>query len=42
MVLFGDSDVEEMKQIATLTGGAVFDARDGSLAEAFKEIRGYR
>ncbi|MEU1732164.1 VWA domain-containing protein [Streptosporangium sp. NPDC020145] len=42
VVLFGDSDVEEMRQIATLTGGAVFDARDGSLAAAFKEIRGYQ
>lgn len=42
VVLFGDSDVEEMRRIATLTGGAVFDARDGSLAKAFKEIRGYQ
>ncbi|GAA3069281.1 VWA domain-containing protein [Streptosporangium carneum] len=42
VVLFGDSDVEEMKKIATLTGGAVFDARSGSLAAAFKEIRGYQ
>ncbi|WP_062433066.1 substrate-binding and vWA domain-containing protein [Herbidospora daliensis] len=42
VVLFGDSDVEEMEQVATLTGGAVFDARNGSLAEAFKEIRGYQ
>ncbi|MFF4985817.1 extracellular solute-binding protein [Streptosporangium saharense] len=42
VVLFGDSDVEEMRRIATLTGGAVFDARGGSLAAAFKEIRGYQ
>ncbi|MEV7006970.1 VWA domain-containing protein [Streptosporangium sp. NPDC051022] len=42
VVLFGDSDVDEMKRIATLTGGAVFDARSGSLASAFKEIRGYQ
>ncbi|MEW9529420.1 extracellular solute-binding protein [Microbispora sp. NPDC049125] len=42
VVLFGDSDVGEMKQVATLTGGAVFDARSGSLASAFKEIRGYQ
>ncbi len=42
VVLFGDSDVEEMKRIATLTGGGVFDARSGSLAAAFKEIRGYQ
>ncbi|WP_307827722.1 substrate-binding domain-containing protein [Planomonospora sp. ID82291] len=42
VVLFGESDAEEMTRVATLTGGAVFDARDGSLAEAFKEIRGYQ
>ncbi|MET8046245.1 VWA domain-containing protein [Streptosporangium sp. NPDC005286] len=42
VVLFGDSDVNEMKQIAQLTGGATFDARKGSLAAAFKEIRGYQ
>ncbi|MEV8634559.1 VWA domain-containing protein [Streptosporangium sp. NPDC051023] len=42
VVLFGDSDVDEMNKIATLTRGAVFDARSGSLASAFKEIRGYQ
>ncbi|MEZ0076005.1 extracellular solute-binding protein [Planotetraspora sp. GP83] len=42
VVLFGDSDVAEMKQVAALTGGATFDARSGSLASAFKEIRGYQ
>ncbi|MEO3856978.1 extracellular solute-binding protein [Acrocarpospora sp. B8E8] len=42
VVLFGDSDVDEMTRIAELTGGAVFDARTGSLAAAFKEIRGYQ
>ncbi|MBB2740377.1 UNVERIFIED_ORG: Ca-activated chloride channel family protein [Microbispora rosea subsp. rosea] len=42
VVLFGDSDVAEMRQVATLTGGAVFDARQASLASAFKEIRGYQ
>ncbi|MEV5414351.1 VWA domain-containing protein [Thermopolyspora sp. NPDC052614] len=42
VILFGDSDVEEMRQVAALTGGAVFDARSGSLAAAFKEIRGYQ
>ncbi|MEU4833851.1 VWA domain-containing protein [Streptosporangium sp. NPDC023615] len=42
VVLFGDSDVEEMRRIAELTGGATFDARQGSLATAFKEIRGYQ
>ncbi|WP_405149014.1 VWA domain-containing protein [Sphaerisporangium sp. NBC_01403] len=42
VVLFGDSDVGAMRQIAQLTGGATFDARKGSLAAAFKEIRGYQ
>lgn len=42
VVLFGDSDVAEMKQVAQLTGGATFDARSGSLTAAFKEIRGYQ
>ncbi|NRQ35304.1 solute-binding protein [Nonomuraea sp. NN258] len=42
VVLFGESDDEEMRQVAELTGGAVFDARSGSLSAAFKEIRGYQ
>jgi Ca-activated chloride channel family protein len=42
VVLFGDSSVDEMTEIATLTGGATFDARTGSLASAFKDIRGYQ
>lgn len=42
VVLFGDSDVAEMNQVAQLTGGATFDARSGSLTAAFKEIRGYQ
>ncbi|MBG0829830.1 substrate-binding domain-containing protein [Planomonospora sp. ID67723] len=42
VVLFGESDAAEMNKVAALTGGAVFDARDSSLAAAFKEIRGYQ
>ncbi|WP_405887096.1 substrate-binding domain-containing protein [Streptomyces longwoodensis] len=41
-VLFGDSDREELEHIADLTGGRLFDARDGSLDGAFEEIRGYQ
>jgi Ca-activated chloride channel family protein len=41
-VLFGDSATSDMQQIATITGGRTFDARSGSLAAAFKEIRGYQ
>ncbi|NUP80363.1 MAG: VWA domain-containing protein [Nonomuraea sp.] len=42
VVLFGESDDGEMRRIAGLTGGAVFDARSTSLSGAFKEIRGYQ
>jgi Ca-activated chloride channel family protein len=41
-ILFGDSSVDEMQQIADATGGRVFDARDGELSQAFQEIRGYQ
>lgn len=41
-VLFGDSDVEEMKRVAEMTGGRVFDGRKESLAKVFKDIRGYQ
>ncbi|MFG1703199.1 substrate-binding domain-containing protein [Nonomuraea sp. M3C6] len=42
VVLFGESDVAEMRKVAELTGGAVFDARKTSLSGVFKEIRGYQ
>jgi Ca-activated chloride channel family protein len=41
-LLFGESNVQEMTAVATLTGGRAFDARSGSLAGVFKEIRGYQ
>ncbi|MEZ7007481.1 substrate-binding domain-containing protein [Streptomyces sp. AD55] len=41
-ILFGDSDHAELSHIAELTGGRLFDARDGSLDGAFEEIRGYQ
>ena len=40
-VLFGEGDNAEMTEVAQLTGGRTFDARSGSLASAFTEIRGY-
>lgn len=40
-VLFGESDNEQMTEVATLTGGRTFDAGTAPLAEVFKEIRGY-
>ncbi|CAM5316694.1 MULTISPECIES: VWA domain-containing protein [Streptomyces] len=41
-VLFGDSSRSELQHIADLTGGRLFDARQGSLDGAFEEIRGYQ
>ncbi|MFJ5776032.1 substrate-binding domain-containing protein [Streptomyces sp. NPDC093094] len=41
-VLFGDSDRGELEHIAELTGGRLFDGREGSLDGAFEEIRGYQ
>lgn len=41
-VLFGDSDPAEMKTLAELTGGHMFDSRKTSLARMFKAIRGYQ
>ncbi|WP_241826793.1 vWA domain-containing protein [Streptomyces graminilatus] len=41
-ILFGDSDRAELAHIAELTGGRLFDAQQGSLDGAFKEIRGYQ
>lgn len=40
-ILFGEASRPEMEQLAELTGGRVFDAADGDLTAAFKEIRGY-
>jgi Ca-activated chloride channel family protein len=41
-VLFGEGSSNELTQVATLTGGKVFDAREGRLSEVFQEIRGYQ
>ncbi|RKS10061.1 Ca-activated chloride channel family protein [Nocardiopsis sp. Huas11] len=41
-VLFGESDAPEMTELAELTGGRVFDAREQSLDTVFREIRGYQ
>ncbi len=42
VVLFGDGDVAQLTDIAKLTGGQVFNALNGDLAQAFQEIRGYQ
>ncbi|SHI85076.1 Ca-activated chloride channel family protein [Nocardiopsis flavescens] len=41
-VLFGDAGEDEMADLAEMTGGRVFDAREQSLEEVFREIRGYQ
>ena len=40
-ILFGEGSADEMERLAELTGGRVFDAENGDLTAAFKEIRGY-
>lgn len=42
VILYGEANVGEMTEVAELTGGKVFDALDGDLEAAFKEIRGYQ
>lgn len=42
IILYGEASEAEMNDLANLTGGKVFDAMDGDLAAAFKEIRGYQ
>jgi Ca-activated chloride channel homolog len=39
---FGEASPDELRRIVQATGGAMFDANRGSLAGAFKEIRGYQ
>ena len=41
-IQFGEANPEELRRIVQSTSGAMFDANRGSLAAAFKEIRGYQ
>jgi Ca-activated chloride channel family protein len=41
-VLFGEASPQALKDIASTTGGTVFDSRTVSLSQVFKEIRGYQ
>ena len=41
-ILFGDSNTDEMNDLASLTGGRTFDAQSGDLTDIFKQIRGYQ
>jgi len=42
VVLFGEGDKAALTDIANVTGGQVFDARNGDLTAAFQAIRGYQ
>jgi len=41
-IVFADADADEMQRLADATGGKAFDAKSKSLAQVFKEIRGYQ
>jgi Ca-activated chloride channel homolog len=41
-VLFGEGNPKQLQQIASTTGGTVFDGRSADLSLVFKEIRGYQ
>lgn len=41
-VVFGEADEVAMQEIATITGGRLFDSREESLGFIFKQIRGYQ
>ncbi|MCP1388538.1 substrate-binding domain-containing protein [Corynebacterium sp. TA-R-1] len=42
VILYGSANASEMRELAAMTGGKVFDALGGDLEAAFKEIRGYQ
>ena len=41
-IIFGEASPQALTDIATLTGGQVFDSRNVSLSSVFKVIRGYQ
>ncbi|WP_322766773.1 vWA domain-containing protein [Frankia sp. Cr1] len=41
-IIFGEARPDDLRSIATDTGGATFDARTSPLTDAFKDIRGYQ
>mgnify|MGYP001366518347 CR=1 FL=1 len=42
MVLFGEAQEGELKELVNITGGRVFDARKTPLYAVFKDIRAYQ
>jgi Ca-activated chloride channel family protein len=41
-ILFGEGSPAQLRELADLTGGRIFDSRSSTLAAVFKEIRGYQ
>ncbi len=41
-ILYGDGNETDLRALADLTGGRMFDARSNTLTSVFKEIRGYQ
>ena len=41
-IIFGEASPQELTNIASVTGGQVFDSRNASLSTVFKVIRGYQ
>jgi Ca-activated chloride channel homolog len=41
-IIFGEADAREMNALAEATGGRAFEAKSRSLAQVFKDIRGYQ
>jgi Ca-activated chloride channel family protein len=41
-ILFGEGNAHELDELASLTGGKLFDSRSTALAVVFREIRGYQ
>ena len=41
-ILFGEGNPQELRELADITGGRLFDSRSNNLAAVFKEIRGYQ
>jgi Ca-activated chloride channel family protein len=42
VIIFGEGNAKELQEVATMTGGKAFDARNSDLNPVFREIRGYQ
>jgi Ca-activated chloride channel family protein len=41
-ILFGEGDMQQLQDIASVTGGKLFNSQQASLGSTFQEIRGYQ